>query len=162
MGRGNLRHGSMGELRRTDRVEKRALAIAENPSASRPERMRTWAGTLAASRFVENPDVTHEPIMLPHRMTTHEEVLQHDRVLLAVDTTESNLSSHETVEGLGPIGRGNKAHGFFVHPVLAMDADAPQLPGCIDQEPLVRHPALTGEDQGPTAKACARVADVGA
>ena len=67
--------------------------------------------------------------------------MQHSRVLLAADTTDVNLSSHETAEGLGPIGRGNKARGFFLHTVLAMDANSQQLLGCMYQEPFVRQPA---------------------
>jgi len=46
-------------------------------------------------------------------MSTRQEVMRHTRVLLAADTTDVNLSSHETAEGLGPIGRGNKAQGFL-------------------------------------------------
>jgi len=43
----------LGDLRRTDRLVKMAVAIAENPSASLPESMRDWAGTLAAYRFLD-------------------------------------------------------------------------------------------------------------
>jgi len=135
----------LGDLRRTDRLVKMATVIAENPSASLPESMRNWADTLAAYRFLDNPSITHEQIMLPHWMQTREEAMQHSRVLLAADTTDVNLSSHETAEGLGPIGRGNKAQGFFVHTVLAMDADSQQLLGCMYQEPWNLPPAAKGE-----------------
>lgn len=116
----------LGDLRRTDRLVKMATAIAENPSASLPESMRNGAEMLAAYRFLDNEAVTHEQILLPHWMATREEVMQHARVLRPADTTDSNLSSHEAAEGLGPIGRGKKAQGFFVHTVLAMDADSQQ------------------------------------
>jgi Transposase DNA-binding len=142
----------LGDLRRTDRLVKMATAIAENPSASLPESMRNWAGTLAAYRFLDTEDITHEQIMLPHWMTTRQEAMQRSRVLLAADTTDVNLSSHETAEGLGPIGRGNKAQGFFVHTVLAMDADTQQLLGCLYQEPFVRQPAPKGETKAQRKK----------
>ena len=90
----------LGDLRRTDRLVKMATALAENPSASLPESMRNWGETLAAYRFLDNEAVTHEQIMLPHWMTTREEAMQHSRILLLADTTDINLSSHETVEGL--------------------------------------------------------------
>ena len=125
----------LGDLRRTDRLVKMATVIAETPSASLPESMRNWADTLAAYRFLDNANISHEQIMLPHWMQTREEAMKHSRVLLAADTTDVNLSSHETAEGLGPIGRGNKAQGFFLHTVLAMDADSQQLLGCMYQEP---------------------------
>src|SRR6266704_864182 len=102
----------LGDLRRTDRLVKMATVIAENPSASLPESMRNWAGTLAAYRFLDTEDITHEQIMLPHWISTRQEAMQRSRVLLAADTTDVNLSSHETAEGLGPIGRGKKAQGF--------------------------------------------------
>ncbi len=131
----------LGDLRRTDRLVKMATAIAENPSASLPESMRNWADTLGAYRFLDNASITHEQIMEPHWMATRQEALQRSRVLLAADTTDINLSSHEAAEGLGPIGRGNKAHGFFVHTVLAMDASTQQFLGCMYQEPFVRQSA---------------------
>jgi len=114
--------------------------------------MRNWADTLAAYRFLDNEAITHEQIMLPHWMTTREEVMRHSRVLLPADTTDINLSSHETAEGLGPIGRGNKAQGFFVHTILAMDADTQQLLGCMYQEPFVRQPAPKGETKAQRKK----------
>jgi hypothetical protein len=142
----------LGDLRRTDRLVKMATAIAENPSASLPESMCNWADTLAAYRFLDNEAVTHEQIMTPHWRTTRQEAMQRSRVLLAADTTDINLSSHETAEGLGPIGRGNKAQGFFVHTVLAMDADSQQLLGCMYQEPFVRQPAPKGETKAQRKK----------
>src|SRR6266700_4456226 len=142
----------LGDQRRTDRLVKMATVIAENPSASLPESMRNWADTLAAYRFLDNETITHEQIMQPHWMSTHQEAMQHPRVLLAADTTDVNLSSHETTEGLGPIGRGNKAQGFFVHTVLAMDADSQQLLGCMYQEPFVRQGAPKGETKAQRKK----------
>lgn len=135
----------LGDLRRTDRLVQRAAAIAENPSASLPESMHNWADTLATDRFLDNEAGTHEQIMHPHWMITREDVMRHGRVRLAAETTDSNLSSPETTEGRGPIGRGNKAQGFFVHTVLAMDAETQQLLGCLYHEPFVRQPAPRGE-----------------
>ena len=108
----NFGTAELGDLRRTDRLVKMATALAENPSASLPESMRNWGDTLAAYRFLDNEVVTHEQIMLPYWVMTREEAMQHSRVLLVADTTDINLSSHETAEGLGPIGRGKNAKGF--------------------------------------------------
>ncbi len=152
----------LGDLRRTDRRVQMATAIAENPSASLPESMRDWADTLAAYRFLDNEAVTHEQIMLPHWMTTRQEAMQHSRVLLAADTTDVNLSSHETAEGLGPIGRGSKAQGFFVHTVLAMDADTRASAWVHVSRTLCPSTSAFGGDQGTAQKARARVANMGA
>src|SRR5260370_3419464 len=112
----------LGDLRRTDRLVKMATAIAENPSASLPESMRNWADTLGAYRFLDNPEITHQQIMEPHWMNTRQEVMRHRRVLLAADTTDLNLSSHETAEGLGPLGPRNKDQCFFLHTAVSVDS----------------------------------------
>src|SRR6266568_4338954 len=149
----------LGDLRRTDRLVKMATAIAENPSASLPESMRDWAETLAAYRFLDNEAVTHEQIMLPHWMTTRQEAMRHSRVLLAADTTDVNLSSHETAEGLGSIGRGSKAQGFFVHTVLAMDADTRASAWVHVSRTLCPSRSPEGGDKGAAKKARARIAN---
>ena len=152
----------LGDLRRTDRLVKMATTIAENPSASLPESMRDWGDTLAAYRFLDNEAVTHEQIMLPHWMTTRQEAMQRSRVLLAADTTDVNLSSHEATEGLGPIGRGNKAQGFARPHGLGDGCRYASLclAVCIKNPLSVNQRAIRG-DQGTTQKAGARVAGVG-
>ncbi len=42
-------------------------------------------------------------------------------MLLAVqDTTTLNFTSHEALEGRGPIGRGDKTQGFHAHSTLLL------------------------------------------
>lgn len=142
----------LGDPRRTDRLVKMAMVLAENPAASLPKSMRNWGETVAAYRFLGNEAITHEQILAPHWMQTRQEAMGRQRVLLAADTTDSNLSTHTTTTGAGPIGRGNKAQGFFVHTVLAMDADTQQLLGCMYQEPFVRIPAPKGETKAERQK----------
>lgn len=131
----------LGDPRRTDRLVKVAAALGENPSVSLPRSMRNWAETQGAYRFLGNGAVSHEQIMMPHWIQTRSEAEQRSQVLLIGDTTDVNLSSHKTTKGLGPVGRGNKAQGFFVHSVLAVDAKEKQLLGCMGQEAFVREPA---------------------
>ncbi len=131
----------LGDPRRTDRLVKVAAALGENPSVSLPRSMRNWADTQGTYRFLGNEAVSHEQIMMPHWIQTRSEAEQRSQVLLIGDTTDVNLSSHKTTKGLGPVGRGDKAQGFFVHSVLAVDAKDKQLLGCMDQQPFVREPA---------------------
>ena len=131
----------LGDPRRTDRLVKVAVALGENPSVSLPRSMRNWADTQGTYRFLNNEAITHEQIMMPHWIQTRSEAEQRSQVLLIGDTTDVNLSSHKATTGLGPVGRGNKAQGFFVHSVLAVDAKDKQLLGCMGQEPFVREPA---------------------
>jgi hypothetical protein len=131
----------LGDPRRTDRLVKVAAALGENPSVSLPRSMRNWAETQGTYRFLSNEAITHEQIMMPHWIQTRSEAEQRSQVLLIGDTTDVNLSSHKSTKGLGPVGRGNTAKGFFVHSVLAIDAKDKQLLGCMGQEPFVREPA---------------------
>jgi hypothetical protein len=131
----------LGDPRRTDRLVKIATALGENPGISLPASMRNWAETQGAYRFLGNEAMTHEQIMMPHWVQTRSEAERRSQVLMIGDTTEANLSSHKSTTGLGPVGRGNKAQGFFIHSVLAVDAKDKQLLGCMGQEPFVREPA---------------------
>jgi len=131
----------LGDPRRTNRLVKVAAALGENPSVSLPRSMRNWADTQGTYRFLNNEAITHEQIMMPHWIQTRSEAEQRSQVLLIGDTTDVNLSSHKATTGLGPVGRGKKAQGFFVHSVLAVDAKDKQLLGCMGQEPFVREPA---------------------
>ena len=131
----------LGDVRRTDRLVKVASALGENPSVSLPASMRNWADIHAAYQFLGNPAISHEQIMAPHFAAVYQEAAERKQVLMIGDTTDVNLSTHKATTGLGPVGRGNKAQGFFVHSVLAVDASDKQLLGCMGQEPFVREPA---------------------
>lgn len=131
----------LGDPRRTDRLVKVAAALGENPSVSLPRSMRNWADTQGTYRFLSNEAINHEQIMMPHWIQTRSEGEQRSQMLLIGDITDVNLSSHKATKGLGPVGRGKKAQGFFVHSVLAIDAKDKQLLGCLGQEPFVREPA---------------------
>jgi hypothetical protein len=135
----------LGDQRRTDRLVRMAAAIAHDPAASLPTAMRNWGDTLAAYRFLDTPEVTHEQIMQPHWVSTRQLAAQRPCVLLVADTTEINLSAHQTTIGVGPVGQGLSARGFYVHTVLALDASSKQMLGCAYQEPFVRQPAPKGE-----------------
>jgi len=137
----------LGDPRRTDRLVKVAAALGENPSVSLPRSMRNWADTQGTYRFLSNEAINHEQIMMPHWIQTRSEAEQRSQVLLIGDTTDVNLSSHKTTKGLGPVGRGNTAKGFFVHSVLAVDAKDKQLLGCMGQEPFVREAAPEKESR---------------
>src|SRR5579883_979767 len=131
----------LGDQRRTDRLVTMAAAIAHDPAASLPKAMRSWNDTIAAYRFLDNEQISHEQIMMPHWRATRQEAAQHPFVLLVADTTEINLSSHTTTKGVGPIGQGWRGLGFYLHTVLALDASTKHILGCAYQEPFVRIPA---------------------
>lgn len=131
----------LGDQRRTDRLVTMAAAIAHDPAASLPKAMRGSSETTAAYRFLDNEQISHEQIMMPHWISTRQEAAERPCVLLVADTTEINLSSHTTTKGVGPVGQGLRGRGFYVHTVVALDASTKQVLGCAYQEPFVRQQA---------------------
>src|SRR6266699_3874861 len=108
--------------------------------------------TMAAYRFLDTPEVTLAQIMMPHWMSTRQLAAQRPCVLLVADTTEINLSAHQTTEGVGPVGQGLRGRGFYVHTLLALDASTKQMLGCAYQEPFVRQRAPKGETRAQRRK----------
>ncbi|HEY6406961.1 MAG TPA: IS4 family transposase [Ktedonobacteraceae bacterium] len=138
----------LGDLRRTDRLVQLAAALARDPQSSLPASLRGEAETVGAYRFLNNAALFPEQILMPHFVQTRREAAKRAQVLMIGDTTECNLSSHHSVQGAGPVGRSSLAQGFFVHSVLARDAQTEELLGCAYQQPFVRQPAPEKETPG--------------
>src|SRR5258708_1105695 len=98
----------LGDPRRTDRLVRMAAALAEEPAASLPKAMRNTSETLAAYRFLDTAEISHEQIMQPHWMQTREIAASRPWVLLMADTTEINLTTHTSTTGMGPVGQGDR------------------------------------------------------
>jgi len=80
------------------------------------------AGEVRLGRFLANPRVTLKELIEGACSGIDEKCLQ--RHTLAIhDTSEANLQRHaRRVSGLGTVGNGSDL-GFFIHPLLAVDAD---------------------------------------
>lgn len=82
----------------------------------------TRAGEVAAHRYLSSPYVTSEVIIAALAARTRRASAGR-RVVASQDTTEINFSGRSAARrGLGPGGDG-LSPGFFVHPVVAVDAD---------------------------------------
>ena len=68
--------------------------LAADPQASVNAACPAWADTLAAYRFFDNPKVSPEAILKPHRDATVERIREHDVVLILQDTTELDFTPH--------------------------------------------------------------------
>lgn len=79
--------------------------------------------------------------MQPHWVQTRQIAEERTWVLLIADPTEINLTAHPSTSGVGPVGQGDRGRGFYVHTVLAVDAQSKQVLGCAYQEPWVRQAA---------------------
>src|SRR6476620_132003 len=105
----------LGDLRLTDRLVQLAAALARDPDASLPASLHGEAETVGAYRLLNNPVVTHEQILMPHLVQTRNVAARRAQVLMIGDTTDGNFSSHHALQGAGPVGRGSRAQGFFIH-----------------------------------------------
>lgn len=89
------------------------------------------AGEISSHRFLDNERVWAEAIVDGLAWRTEEACLGR-RVVAVQDTTEVNFAGRDRGRrGLGPAGNG-VALGFFIHPVVAVDADDEAVLGLVD------------------------------
>lgn len=89
------------------------------------------AGEIAAHRFLDSERVAPEDLLAKARERTVQAAAGL-RIVAIQDTTEINFSGRDAKRrGLGPAGDG-KAKGFFIHPLVAVDADSDALLGVVD------------------------------
>src|ERR1700722_1136858 len=94
--------------------------LARKPSFKFTAACRGRAEVKAAYRFVNTPRVTPQAILAPHRDATLQRIGQYRVVIVAQDTTETDLTrKHERLTGAGPLNGPNRL-GFHVHNLLAM------------------------------------------
>jgi hypothetical protein len=89
----------------------------------------TRAGEIAVQRLLSSPRLTTQGILEASSLGTVRACASR-RVLCAQDTTEINFARFARRKGLGPGGNG-KTPGFFIHPVVAVDADEEAVLGLV-------------------------------
>lgn len=88
------------------------------------------AGEMAAHRYLSSPHVTSQRVLEEFGSWTGKACAGR-RVVAAQDTTEVSFAGKLAGrEGLGPGGDGRRA-GFFIHAVVAVDAEAEALLGLV-------------------------------
>jgi hypothetical protein len=88
------------------------------------------AGEVAVQRYLASPHVTPEGIVETLSARTQGACLGR-RVVAVQDTTEINFAGRSAARrGLGPGGDGSSP-GFFIHPVVAVDADDEAVLGLV-------------------------------
>jgi hypothetical protein len=115
------------------RLNKRAKILMErlaaDPTASIPMACHSWGETIAAYRFLGNPDVEWRDMMAPHWERTQQRMRARSVVLCLTDTSELDFNGQET-EGLGPLNYEAR-RGMYVHPTLAVTPERESL-GVLD------------------------------
>lgn len=130
------------DVRRTRRAIKLGAAIASASAASLPKQTGNWSSLKAAYRLLNEEDVTHEALSLPHWQSTRvqAELVPEPVVLFVQDTSELDFTTHFALEGAGFTGNG-QGYGFELHSCLAIvpDANNPSVLGLANQMVWARH-----------------------
>lgn len=100
------------------------------------------AGEVGVGRLLASEKIDTEGLLAPHYQRTGEAV-RGRRIVAAQDTTEINFAGRDKRRrGLGPAGDG-VSKGFFIHPVIAIDADDEAVLGVVAAEIWTRDDAPT-------------------
>lgn len=140
-----------GATKRDVRLERGAETMLERIIAARSLVVREFGGTrngeMAAHRVLGSSKLDVEMLLAPHVARTVE-AARGRRIVAPQDTTEINFSGREARrKGLGPAGNG-AAPGFFMHPVIAVDADSEAVLGIAGARIWTREETPTPQHQG--------------
>lgn len=100
------------------RLNRRTVLVAEQPTASIPAACGGWAETQAAYRLLAHDDIEWAEILAPHLARTHERMTAHPVGLCIQDTTELDLNG-QVIAGLGPLYYAAQ-RGMYLHPTYAV------------------------------------------
>lgn len=134
----------LGDARRTKRLIKMAQQVANHPSGSFPEQMRSWGDLKAAYRLFDREEVTFDAIAQPHWEQTR--AVAPGRYLVLGDTTEIDFGYQRNIDGLVPIGNGS-GRGFLLHNALMVEAESQALVGVAGQTIFYRQQAPKKESK---------------
>ena len=149
----------LGDLRRDQRAETIAIAMAANPGKSIPQLFAGSYDLKAASQFFKHEEATPDNLQAGHREIVLEEMKKPGRYLLLEDSSEMTWPGTQPIPGLGPIGAGTEGlPGFHLHSTLAVrwhlgaretgqwpGREAVEVLGFADQQYHVREPRPKGE-----------------
>ena len=118
----------LGDARRDGRAAWMLDRIVATGSLVLREIGGTRSGEMGAHRLLSSDDVDATALLAPHVARTAA-ACNGRRVVAAQDTSEINFDrSRRPAAGLGPTGNTG-IRGFFVHPIVAIDADDEALLG---------------------------------
>lgn len=109
----------LGDRRRSPRLIQVAAQLARNPHGTLPGSFRRWKEAKAAYRLLEQPDVTYDGVIAPHRQRVRAACREGGEYLLVEDTTQLDFTSHLAAQDLGRIG-DDGGQGLHLHSTLAL------------------------------------------
>jgi hypothetical protein len=135
------------ELRTADlndeRLNRRFTLVLDRlslkPSLKFNAACRGRAEVKAAYRFVNNPSVTADKVLAPHRAATLQRIAACPVVIVSEDTSEADLTRpNERIAGGGPLNDANRI-GLHFHNLFAMTPERVPL-GTLDSHIWARDP----------------------
>jgi hypothetical protein len=109
----------LGDQRLDRRAVKVLEQLAAQPTQSIPTACGSNAEMQAAYRFFDNAKVSVEKILAPHQAATGQRMAGQAVVLFLHDTSELDYTSHEQMEGLGPLAN-DPCQGILCHTTLVV------------------------------------------
>jgi IS30 family transposase len=76
---------------------------------------KSWKETIAAYRFLNNDNVTHDTILSSHRSSTFERIKQENIVLIPQDTTEIDFCGRQTIRKTLTMDNGKEFVGHVAY-----------------------------------------------
>lgn len=118
----------LGDSRRDARLPQLLAAMAQRPGKTLPEQCESPASLKAAYRLLQCEEMKPADIVSSSAAATVEQIrsrqAQRPGVLLCIqDTTSLNYSSHQAMEGRGPISKSATVRGFFAHSSLLVGGE---------------------------------------
>jgi len=147
----------MSDIRRVERVQTIAEAMALSPGQTLPQMFADRYDLKAAYNFFAHPEARPEQIQAGHRELVALAMREPGLYLCLEDTTEPSWPERDAIPGLGPVGgRKDRQIGFLLHSTLVVRAwedetentarrGAVEILGFADQQYHVRQAAPPGE-----------------
>lgn len=109
--------------------DKRLIRVLEKLSDAMSSRLKVslrglsnnWAEEVQYSRFIKNKRVKMENLSHYLQQCFQKACPQSGHILLIEDSSQVSFGLGLQIEGLGSVGRGTR-QGFYIHPLLALDA----------------------------------------
>jgi hypothetical protein len=113
----------LGDERLNERFRVVLDRMSQKPSLKFPAACNGRAEIAAAYRFLNNARVDADKVLAPHREATMRRIREQAVVIVAQDTTETEVTRrHERMEGAGPLNDAARL-GFYDHVLLAITPD---------------------------------------
>jgi hypothetical protein len=116
----------MHDVRHTKRLARLLGRLSERPVGSIPTACYGWAETVAAYRFLRNPNIDAQEILSGHTHATLERIRAQEIVLLVQDTTFLNYGTTQPKAGMGTVKIKTREE-YLLHPTVVFTPERVNL-----------------------------------